>query len=53
VGHNESTLRMFLAVFGLVLLILGAALWWTVPDSPHRLRIISAGLAFWLASTFF
>ena len=52
-GENRAPIRLILAVFALVLFILGAALWWTVPDSPHRLRIISAGLAFWIASTFF
>jgi hypothetical protein len=52
-GDNKAPLRIIFVVFALVLFILGAALWWNVPESPHRLRLISAGLAFWVASTFF
>jgi hypothetical protein len=51
--HNDSIPRLFLSILALVLFLLGSALWWTVPDSPYRLRIISAGLFCWLASTFF
>jgi hypothetical protein len=51
--RNTSTPKLILLAFSFVLFFLGAAMWWTAPESPHRLRIVSAGLACWVASTFF
>ncbi len=36
-------------VFSLVLFILAAA-WFSPPDWPHRLRLVAAGLAFYILS---
>lgn len=51
--ENNAPFRLILVVLAAVLFLLGAALWWTVPDSPHRMRLISAGLCCWVLSTFF
>jgi len=45
-------IRLLLIVFAFVLFVLGAAAWWSAPDNPRRLSLISAGLAFWVATEF-
>jgi hypothetical protein len=51
-NHNEAPVKVILVVLAFVLFLLGSVLWWAVPDSPHRMRLISAGLACWVLSTF-
>lgn len=51
--HNQAPFRLFLFVLGMVMFALAASLWWAIPDSPHRVRLIAAGLFFCAASTFF
>jgi hypothetical protein len=51
--HNQAPIRLILLVLAFVLFMLGSFLWWTAPDSPHRMRLISGGLACWVLSTFF
>lgn len=51
--HVGAPVRLILLVLAAVLFFLGAALWWAVPDSPHRMRLMSAGLCCWVLSQFF
>lgn len=51
--HNNAPIRLILVVLAFVLFLVAASMWWTAPDSPHRTRLMAAGLACWVASTFF
>jgi len=51
-GHTESTLHIILVVMAFCLFTIGAVAW-TAPFEPWRGRIMCAGLACWVASTFF
>jgi hypothetical protein len=51
-GHNEAPLHLILVVLATVLFAIGA-FGWLAPVEPYRTKIISAGLFFWVLSTFF
>jgi hypothetical protein len=50
--HGSAPLRLILVVAAFVLFAI-AAVAWTPPAEPWRTRLIAAGLACWVASTFF
>lgn len=50
-GHNSGPLHLILVILALLFFAFGA-LTWPVPE-PHRVKLISAGLFFWVLSTFF
>ena len=51
-GDNRAPVRIILVVMAFVLFVLGAVAWWATPDNPNRFRLMSAGLACWVLSTF-
>jgi hypothetical protein len=51
--HIDAPVKLILLVLSFCLFVIAAAMWWTVPENPHRLRIVAAGLACWVASQFF
>lgn len=51
--HIGAPVKLILLVLAFVLFLLASFLWWTVPESPHRTRLIAGGLACWVLSTFF
>jgi hypothetical protein len=52
-AHNSAPLHLILVIAALLLFIFAAGAFWVAPDWPHRTRLIAAGLACWVASTFF
>ena len=51
-GHNEAPLHLFLVILAAVLFFIGAFAWPPVVE-PWRVKIVSAGLFFWILSTIF
>lgn len=49
---NHGALHLLLVVLAAVLFLIGAFAW-PVPFEPWRTKFISAGLFFWVLSTFF
>lgn len=47
-----ATLTMILYVFALVFFLIAAGLW-IPPVEPHRVRLVAAGLACWMAAIVF
>lgn len=52
VDHNSAPLRIILVIIAGVLFGF-AAFAWPAPVEPYRVKLIAAGLMFWVASTFF
>ena len=50
--HTTAPLRLIFVVLALVLFAIGG-FGWLAPVEPYRVKIVSAGLFFWILSTFF
>ena len=50
--RNSAPLHLILVVLALVLFFL-AGFGWPAPVEPYRLKLIGAGLFFWLLASFF
>ena len=50
--HNAAPLKLIFVVLAMVLFAIGG-FGWLAPVEPYRVKIVSAGLFFWVLSTFF
>ena len=50
--RNAAPLHLIFVVLAMVLFAIGG-FGWITPVEPYRVKIVSAGLFFWVLSTFF
>lgn len=50
--HNNAPMHLIFIVLAMVLFAI-AGFGWPAPVEPYRMKLVAAGLFFWVLSTFF